>query len=126
MDPNKIEAILSWPISKKLTQLRGFLGLTGYYRRFVKEYGKMRRTLHDLLKKDSFQWNEDAMAAFKQLKIVMTTPPVLALPDFTKEFVVETDASGLGIGAVIMQRGYPIAFISKSLSSKQLSLSIHI
>jgi hypothetical protein len=96
------------------------LGLTGYYRKFVKNYGAISNPLTQLLKKDAFAWKEDATRAFRNLKQAMTQPPVLSLPDLNKSFVVETDASGSGIGAVL---GHPISFISKSLGPQQQALS---
>jgi len=124
-DPLKIQAIVDWPIPTNLKQLRGFLGLTGYYHRFVKGYGSISKPLTLLLRKDTKGWTEEATHAFNHLKVLMTSAPVLALPDFTKAFVVETDASSTGIGAILLQEGHPIAFISKSLGAKQQTLSIY-
>lgn len=115
-DPRKIENMQNWPIPRDLRDLKGFLGLFRYYQRFVRGYGKIAESLTNLLKKNSFKWNEEAHAVFEALKKAMVTVPVLALPDFTKEFVVEIDASGLGLGVVLMQAERPIAYLSKTLS----------
>lgn len=124
-DPQKVAAVRDWPTPITLKQLRGFLGLTGYYRRFVKDYGKIAKPLTDLLKKDAFHWTEGSNQAFMALKQAMITAPVLALPNFSKEFIIETDASGQGIGAVLMQEGHPIAYISKALSDRFQTLSTY-
>ncbi|XP_074343112.1 uncharacterized protein LOC141680927 [Apium graveolens] len=97
--PSKVDVMVNWPIPKSLKQLRGFLGLTGYYRRFIKGYGEMSRPLTNLLKKGSFNWTNEATVAFQTLKNSMVSAPVLALPDYTLPFTIETDASGTGIGA---------------------------
>lgn len=101
------------------------MGLANYYRRFVKDYGSISRPLADLLKKDQFIWSEKAELAFQQLKKNLSSTPVLALPNFDKVFVVETDASGTGIGAVLMQDHHPIAYISRMLKPKQQALSVY-
>jgi hypothetical protein len=125
VDPEKIEAMQDWPHLKTLKSLRGFLGLTGYYRKFVKNYGKIAAPLTALLKNNSFTWTPAVAQAFQTLKMSMCTTPVLALPDFTKTFVLECDASEKGIGVVLMQEGRPLAFTSKQLSEKNLGKPIY-
>ena len=115
LDPKKIEAMKYWPHPKNLKSLRGFLGLTGYYRKFVKNYGKIATPLIALLKNNSFTWTLAIAQDFQTLKMAMCITPVLALPDFTNTFVLECDASGKGIGVVLMQEGRPLAFTSKQL-----------
>jgi hypothetical protein len=112
-------------VPTNVTELRGFLGLIGYYRKFVQYYGILTKLLTTLLQKKQFQWSADAQAAFDQLKVAMSSTPVLALPDFSKQFVVETDATDIGLGAVLMQDDKPIAFLSKSLSANNKFLSIY-
>ncbi|KAG7572601.1 Neutral/alkaline non-lysosomal ceramidase C-terminal [Arabidopsis suecica] len=124
-DPNKIRAVSEWPKPANLKQLRGFLGLAGYYRRFVKNFGIIAKPLTALTMKDSFLWNEEAQNAFEAMKKALCEAPVLALPMFDKPFVVETDACGQGIGAVLMQEGHPLAYISRQLKGRQLHLSIY-
>lgn len=124
-DPQKIQAVRDWPTPVNVKQLRGFLGLAGYYRRFIKGFGTIAKPMTDLLRKDAFSWQEPAQIAFETLKAALSTAPVLALPDMTKVFVIETDASAKGLGAVLMQDNHPIAFISKALSIRQQALSVY-
>jgi hypothetical protein len=116
VDPKKIEAMQDWPRPKTLKILGGFLGLTGYYHKFVNNYGKIMTPLTALLKNNSFTWNLVADHAFQSLKVSICTTPVLDLPDFTMTCVLECDASERGIGVVLMQDGGPLAFTSKQLS----------
>ncbi|XP_071939819.1 uncharacterized protein [Coffea arabica] len=113
-DPAKVEAMLSWPVPDNIKALRGFLGMTGdraddlstgYYRRFVKSYGKIAKPLTELLKKHSFVLSGVATSAFEQLKVAMTQAPVLALPNFSMPFMLEIDASQTAMGTVLISKG---------------------
>jgi hypothetical protein len=105
VDSSKIEVMCTWPVPKTITELRGFLGLTGYYHKFVKDYGLIARTLTHLLKKGQFQWSPEVDATFKELKTAISSTLVLGLPNFSDVFVIESDASDKGIGAVLSQNG---------------------
>lgn len=125
VDTTKTEAIEQWPIPTNLKELRGFLGLTGYYRRFIKDYGSVAGPMTDLLKKNAFQWNDKAQEAFEKLKKKLTNPLVLVMPNFSATFVLECDASGEGIGAVLMQEGRPIAYLSQKLKGRVKDFSTY-
>ena len=112
VDEKKIAAMVSWPQPHNILELRGFLGLTGYYRKFVRDYGLLARPLTNLLKKGQFGWNKDAEEAFVKLKHAMTKTLVLSMPNFNDIFTIEIYASGDSIGAVLQQNGKPIAFMS--------------
>ncbi|KAK1649006.1 hypothetical protein QYE76_066811 [Lolium multiflorum] len=108
VDPAKIEAIESWPQPKTVTQVRSFLGLAGFYRRFVKDFGSIAAPLNELTKKDvPFVWGDAQQEAFVILKDKLTHAPLLQLPDFNKTFELECDASGIGLGGVLLQEGKP-------------------
>lgn len=125
-EPSKVEAVAAWPTPMSIKEVRRFLGLAGYYRRFIRHFGIIARPLFNLLKKGApFAWMDATETAFQLLKEKLTSAPVLALPDFAKIFTVETDACDAGIGAVLQQQGHPIAFMSKALCPKFRGLSTY-
>ncbi|KAA0059477.1 hypothetical protein IC582_002782 [Cucumis melo] len=125
VDPEKIRAISDWPQPTNVKETRGFLGLTGYYRCFVHNYRTIAAPLTQLLKKGGFSWTEEATSSFDRLKSAMMSLPVLALSDFTKQFEIETDASGYGIGAVLVQDRRPIAYYSHTLAMRDRARPVY-
>jgi len=101
IDPKKIAIITNWPVPANQKELRSFLGLSGYYRKFIRGCAIICRPLTDLLKKDGFQWSSEATEAFEILKRKMSSTPVLALLDFSLPFEIQTDALSYRIGAVL-------------------------
>lgn len=108
-----------------VTSLRWFLGLTGYYRKFVQEYASIASPLTDLLKKQSFTWGSHAQMVFTVIQQTMISLPVLAIPDFSLAFDVTTDASGTAVGAVLSQNSCPLASYSKKLCPIMQSASAY-
>ena len=125
MEPAKVQAIHKWPQSRSACAVRGFLGLAGFYRKFVHNYGTIIAPLTALLKKEGFTWNDNTMAAFTALKTAVTSAPVLALPDFGKPFVVECNASTHDFGAFLIQEAHPIAFFSRPVAPRRRSLAAY-
>jgi hypothetical protein len=121
----KIQAIMEWPTPKTLTELRGFLGICTYYKKFVKGFSQLCAPLTDLTKKGAFKWSEEAQFTFDKMKKVMSTCPVLALQDFNQPFTLECDASEEGIGAVLMQNRHPLAYESRKLRGSKLLYNIY-
>lgn len=125
-DPAKIQDIEQWRTPSNTKELRSFLGLAGFYRKFVRHFGIISRPLFNLLKKHTlFVWTQEHQKAFDLLKTALVTAPVLALPDFSKQFYIYTDACQYGIGAVLMQQGHPLAFLSRALGPKNQGLSTY-
>jgi len=125
-DLDKIEAIINWPVPTTLTALRGFLGLTGVYRCFVRDYAIIAAPLTNLLKHTKFTWSLYAAEAFTKLKESMTTTPVLVLPDFTKVFQLDTNASAVAIGAVLSQDDHPLAFFSRKMCNHMQQSFVYV
>jgi hypothetical protein len=122
VDEVKIEAIKSWPIPVTLTQLQSFLGLAGFYRRFMRDFSTIAVPLNDLMKKGvSFCWGVAQDRAFHSLIDKLAHAPLLQLPDFSKSFELECDASGIGIGGVLLQEGKPNAYFSEKLSGPSVN-----
>jgi hypothetical protein len=125
MDPEKVRAVADWPAPRSARAVRGFLGLAGYYRKFVKDFGTIAAPLTALLRKDGFSWSAEADEAFQALKTAVTSAPVLVLPDFTQPFIVECDASTYGFGAVLIQGRHPVAFFSRPVAPRHRSLAAY-
>ncbi|KAL4355503.1 hypothetical protein GQ457_06G006870 [Hibiscus cannabinus] len=126
VDSSKVDAIRNWLVPTTIKEVWSFLAITGYYRRFIKGFAIIAAPLTDLLRKEeNFEWNERAQDAFEHLKTCLCSTPILGLPNFEKEFVVETNASGVGIGAVLTQENRPLAYYSKKLSSKMQGASTY-
>jgi len=113
-DPSKIQAMVEWLVPTTVWSLRGFLVLTGLYRKFIQGYASIALPLTTLLQKENFHLTTEAQFMFDNLKCAMTQALVLALLDFSVPFTLETDALGLAMGVVLMQRGHPIAFFNKT------------
>jgi hypothetical protein len=125
MDIAKVEVVQSWSQSKTIRGLQSFLGLTGYYRRFIVNFGVIACPLTQLLKKEGFTWTTPATKAFDVLRKALTTALVLQLPDFDKSFIVDCDASGFGFGAVLHQQDGPIAFYSQAIAPQYAKLAAY-
>ncbi|XP_073030711.1 uncharacterized protein [Primulina eburnea] len=126
VDPKKVEAIKDWPQPKTVTELRSFLGLAGYYRKFVERFSSIAIPLTKLTQKNSkFIWNEACEKSFKNLKTKLASTPVLILPEDGKNFTVYSDASKEGLGCVFMQEGQVIAYASRQLKPYEHNYPTH-
>ena len=114
VDPRKIEVIIEWKPPRNVTEVRSFLGLAGYYRRFVKGFSMTAAPMTRLLQKNvKFEWSEKCQAIFEKLKAFLTEAPVLTQPTYVKECVIFNDASLNGLGCVLMQEGKVVAYDSR-------------
>jgi hypothetical protein len=131
MDSGKLQGIKEWPAPTTVRQVRGFLGFGNFYRRFIRHFSEIAKPLNDLLKKDhKFDWTDDCQKSFEELKKRFTEEPVLMMPDQTKPFQIESDASKYASGAVLTQldsngNRHPCAFISKTFSPTERNYEIY-
>ena len=126
VDPAKIEAVTPWQPPKTVKEIRSFLRLSGYYKRFVRNFSSIAHPLTQLTRKDvSFIWSLECQLGFEQLKERLTSAPVLAAPDGVDGFVVYTDASRSGLGCVLQQRDRVIAYASRQLKPGELTYPVH-
>jgi hypothetical protein len=120
VDPGKVETVSNWQQPTNVSEIRSFLGLAGYYQRFIEGFSKIARPMTELLKKEKkFNWTESYERSFQELKRRLTTTPVLTLPDIQRDFVVYCDASRQGLGCVLMQDGKLVAYASRQLKSHE-------
>ena len=123
-DPAKVERVCEWPVPENATEVKSFLGLASYYRRFVPKFAQVARPLHKLTEaKVDFAWTPECQLSFDTMKTLLSTAPVLSYPDFTAEFILDTDASNHGIGAVLSQlkngEEHPVAYASRTLTKAE-------
>jgi hypothetical protein len=116
VDPSNVKDILSWNTAQNVSDIRSFLGLAGYYRRFIEGFSKISKPITELLVKGkTFEWTPRCEASFQELKKRLTTSPVLAMLDMEKPFSIYYDASGQGLGCVLMQDGHVVVYDSRQL-----------
>ncbi|GJU79490.1 putative reverse transcriptase domain-containing protein [Tanacetum coccineum] len=126
MDPSKIEEIKNWKTPTTLSEIRSFLGLAGYYRRFIGNFSKIAKPLTSLTQKNQkYVWGVEQKEAFQTLKNNLCNAPILMLPDGVEDFVVYCDASNQGLGCVLMQRGKVIAYASRQLKTHEKNYTMH-
>jgi hypothetical protein len=125
MDSDKVAAVAAWPVPRSPCGVRGFLGLAGYYRKFIKDFSSIAAPLTRLLRKEAFVWDEEAAEAFARLKRALSSAPVLQMLDFERQFIVNCDASGTGFGAVLHQGAGPLAFFSRPFAARHGKLAAY-
>ena len=124
LNPNKIQAVRDFKRPSNPTDVKSFLGLAGYYRKFVKNFSIRAKPIIELTKETfPFQWTFECKKAFQDLKDCLCSSPVLRYPDYTKEFVLTTDASNVGLGAILSQNDHPCYYSSRTLSKPELNYS---
>jgi hypothetical protein len=120
VDPSKVESVTKCEQPSNVTDVKSFLGMAGYYRRFIENFSKIAQPMIELLKNNTkFEWSKACEKSFQELKKRLTTAPVLTLPDIKKDFVVYCDASRQGLGCVLMQEGNVVAYASRQLKKHE-------
>jgi hypothetical protein len=126
VDPAKVKEIMEWRVPTTVTEIRSFLGLAGYYRRFIEGFSKIAKPMTSLQEKGKeFKWDDKCQGSFDQLKERLMSPPVLVMPDLQKGFDIYCDACGQGLGCVLMQEGHVIAYASRQLRKHELNYPTH-
>jgi hypothetical protein len=126
VDPSKVQDMLSWKAPTSVSDIRSFLGLAGYYQRFIEGFSKISKPMTKLLEKDKqFEWTPACEASFQELKNRLTTAPVLVMPNMEKPFSIYCDASGQGLGCVLMQDGHVVAYASRHLRKQEVNYPTH-
>jgi len=126
VDPAKVQDVLDWKVPTSVHEVRSFLGLAGYYRRFISEFSKISKPMTHLLQKDvKFVWTPECEEALHKLRTLLTSAPVLAQPDIEKPFDVFCDASSIGLGCVLMQEGRVIAYPLRQLQKHEVNYPTH-
>jgi len=126
VDPGKVKDVLNWKPPNDVSEIHSFLGLAGYYRRFIEGFSKLAKPMTALLEKNAkFEWSTKCQASFEELKKRLTTAPVLILPDLSKKFSIFCDASRQGLGCVLMQDGRVVAYASRQLRKHELNYPTH-
>jgi len=126
VDEQKVAAIRNWPTPAYICEVCSFHGLVSFYRKFVKDFSTIAAPLNEIVKKDVlFKWGQEQANAFETLKDKLTKAPILTLLNFAKTFEIECDASNIGIGAILIQEGHPIAYFSEKLKWSHLNYSTY-
>jgi hypothetical protein len=126
VDPKKIKTILKWERPMNVTEIHSFLGLAGYYRRFIEGFSTIASPMTRLTRKeDKFEWSKECEISFQELKSRLTSTPILVLPKGQEGFVMYSDASNKGLGCVFMQHGRVIAYASRQLKPYEINYSVH-
>jgi ribonuclease HI len=126
VDPGKVRGVLSWKPPMNISEIRSFLGLAGYYHRFIQDFSKITKPMTRLLEKGKvFKWTQDCQASFEELKKYLTMAPVLVLPDLSKKFDIYCDGSRRGLGCVLMQEGLVVSYASRQLRKHEENYPTH-